>query len=106
MANNETGIGPEEVRAARAACGLTQAEAAPLVHTAIDNWQNWEQGRYFMSPALYELFLIKTGQFTLREIVPDADYVVMRLRLRTGHVVDVPIKHAVIKDIAEAVSAA
>jgi hypothetical protein len=36
-----------------------------MVHTAIDNWQNWEQGRYFMAPALYEFVLLKTGQITL-----------------------------------------
>jgi DNA-binding transcriptional regulator YiaG len=65
MQRKTNGIRPEKVKAARTTSGLTQAEAAPLVYTSIDNWQNWEQGRHFMAPALYELFLLKTGQITL-----------------------------------------
>jgi len=59
------GIRPEKVKAARTTSGLTQAEAALLVYTSIDNWQNWEQGRNVMTRAIYELFLLKTGQITL-----------------------------------------
>jgi DNA-binding transcriptional regulator YiaG len=65
MKKRTNGISPEKVRAARKACGLTQAEAAPLVYTSIDNWQNWEQGRTAMARAIYELFLLKTGQVSL-----------------------------------------
>ena len=58
-------IRPEKVKAARAASGLTQAEAAPLVYTSVSNWRNWEQGRNVMARAIYELFLLKTGQISL-----------------------------------------
>jgi putative transcriptional regulator len=58
-------VRPESLRAARAASGLTQAVAAALVYNVVDNWQNWEQGRYPMPPGLYELFLLKTGQLEL-----------------------------------------
>jgi len=94
------GIGPDEVKAARTASGLTQAEAAAVVYTSINNWQNWEQGRYFMVPAVYELFLLKTGQFTLREMVPGENFTIMRLRLRTGHVIDMAVKNEVAVDMA------
>jgi DNA-binding transcriptional regulator YiaG len=65
MQKPTNGIRPEKVKAARKASGLTQAEAAPLVYTSIDNWQNWEQGRNVMARAIYELFLLKTGQILL-----------------------------------------
>jgi putative transcriptional regulator len=94
---------PEEVKAARAASGLTQSQAAQLLYSVIDNWQNWEQGRYPMAVALFELFLLKTGQFTLREAVPTADHQVLRLRLRSGRIIEMSVKHAVVKDIADAV---
>jgi hypothetical protein len=98
----EDWIDAETVKVARAASGLNQADAAKLVYTSIDNWQNWEQGRNSMAQAVYELFLLKTGQFTLREIVPGAPFATMRLRLRTGRIVDLQVKHAVLKNIAEA----
>ena len=34
---------PTEVRAAREAAGLTQTQAAALVHATARNWQQWEQ---------------------------------------------------------------
>jgi putative transcriptional regulator len=98
-------IQPENVRSARAISGLTQGEAANVVYTSICNWQNWEQGRNSMAPALYELFLLKTGQFTLREMVAGPQYTVMRLRLRPGHVIEMMFKHAVVEDIAGLASA-
>jgi transcriptional regulator with XRE-family HTH domain len=55
-------ISAKRVKAARSEAGLTQAQAAKIIHTSINNWQNWEQGRYKVAPALYELFLLKTGQ--------------------------------------------
>jgi putative transcriptional regulator len=93
-------VQPEDVRAARAISGLTQIEAAPIVYTSVDNWQNWEQGRNSMARALYELFLLKTGQFTLREMVPGPNFTVMRLRLRTGHVIDMAVKQEVARQLA------
>jgi transcriptional regulator with XRE-family HTH domain len=69
MRKGTTGVGPAKVKAARDISGLTQADAAALVHTSISNWRNWEQGRYLMILAHYELFLLKTGQLTLGETV-------------------------------------
>lgn len=57
---------PTEVRAARGAAGLTQTEAAALVHASTRNWQQWEQGEGAssarrMHPGLWELFRVKAG---------------------------------------------
>jgi len=56
---------PTEVRAAREAAGLTQAQAAALVHASPRNWQQWEQDEGAnvrrMHPGLWELFRIKTA---------------------------------------------
>ena len=52
---------PEEIRAARAAAGLKQAEAAELVHAgSYRSWQNWELGSSEIPLAEWELFLLKT----------------------------------------------
>jgi putative transcriptional regulator len=99
MALADGDVRPEDVKAARAASGLTQLEAAPLVYTSVDNWQNWEQGRNNMAPAVLELFLLKTGQFTLREFIPGAVRTVMRLRLRTGRIVEMSLKHVQAREI-------
>lgn len=53
---------PEEITAARARAGLTQAEAAAVVHSIPRSWQRWESGERSMHPAFFELFKIKTGQ--------------------------------------------
>jgi DNA-binding transcriptional regulator YiaG len=57
---------PTEIKAARGACGLTQAEAADLLGVSERTWQNWEaeQGTVNhrqMRPALFELFNLKKG---------------------------------------------
>ena len=52
---------PEEIRAARERAGLTQAQAAALVHSTLRAWQRYEAGERRMHPALWELFLLKTG---------------------------------------------
>lgn len=52
---------PDEIRAARSRAGLTQREAAALVHATVSAWEEWEQGRRRMHPGLFELLLIKTG---------------------------------------------
>jgi DNA-binding transcriptional regulator YiaG len=56
---------PDEVRAARERAGLTQTQAAALVHTSLRAWQQWEaeagtEGHRAMHPAFWELFTIKT----------------------------------------------
>ena len=54
-----------EVRAAREAAGLTQAQAAGLVRASARNWQQWEQAEGSnarrMHPGLWELFWVKTA---------------------------------------------
>lgn len=57
----------DEVRTARATAGLTQAEAAKLVHyTRSTSWAAVEQGRQQMDPARWHLFLLLTGLQPLR----------------------------------------
>lgn len=56
-----------QVAAAREAAGLSQAQAAALVHTDARTWRRWELGPGYQSGramplAAWELFLIKTGQ--------------------------------------------
>lgn len=57
---------PAEVRAAREAAGLTQAQASSLVYASLRNWQQWEQtegtsSARRMHPAIWELFRVKAG---------------------------------------------
>lgn len=56
---------PAQIRAAREAAGLTQTQAATLVHVALRTWQHWEEprggdGAREIPLGLWELFLIKT----------------------------------------------
>lgn len=54
---------PDEIKAARAAAELTQAEAGAIVHSPSHRaWQNWERGASKIPLAEWELFLLKTGQ--------------------------------------------
>jgi DNA-binding transcriptional regulator YiaG len=56
---------PEAILAARKAAGLSQAQAAAVVHRpSYRTWQDWERGRVKMPADAWELFLIKTGQWT------------------------------------------
>jgi DNA-binding transcriptional regulator YiaG len=52
---------PADIRTAREAAGLTQTQAAALVHSALRSWQQWEAGDRAMHPGLWELFRIKTA---------------------------------------------
>ena len=47
---------PEAIREARAAAGLTQHQAAELIHGTERAWQEWEAGNRRMHPGLWELF--------------------------------------------------
>lgn len=60
---------PAAITAAREAAGLTQARAAAVVHANLRSWQKWEGGERSMHPAVFELFMLKTGQRAL-EILP------------------------------------
>jgi DNA-binding transcriptional regulator YiaG len=50
---------PEAIKAARAASGLTQTQAAALIYCTLRGWQDWEGGQRAMHPAFFELFLLK-----------------------------------------------
>ncbi|MDY0300304.1 MAG: helix-turn-helix transcriptional regulator [Trichlorobacter sp.] len=52
-------ITPEELRQAREAAGLSQAEAAEMVYRKRDTWQKWESGRLALDPACAEFFILK-----------------------------------------------
>ncbi|EAA3799304.1 XRE family transcriptional regulator [Salmonella enterica subsp. enterica] len=56
---------PSAVREARIAAGLTQTKAAQTVQASLRAWQQWEAGDRTMPPGLFELFMLKTGQWPL-----------------------------------------
>ncbi|MGE8318367.1 MAG: XRE family transcriptional regulator [Comamonas sp.] len=56
---------PAAIREARLAAGLTQTEAALTVRASLRAWQQWEAGDRAMPPGLFELFMLKTGQWLL-----------------------------------------
>ena len=47
---------PAEIRTARKDAGLTQTEAAHLIHSTLRTWQDWESGKARMHAGLWELF--------------------------------------------------
>lgn len=53
---------PDAIRAARAAAGLTQTQAAALIYCTLRGWQDWEAGKRAMHPAFFELFLLKASK--------------------------------------------
>lgn len=59
---------PADIKAARQAAGLTQTQAAELVHTKLRAWQQWEAGDRAMHAAFWELFRLKvaTGNYSPR----------------------------------------
>lgn len=57
---------PAAIRAARESVGLSQTDAAALIHSGLRAWQGWEApegnpDHRRMHPAMWELFLIKAG---------------------------------------------
>ncbi|MEH6541949.1 XRE family transcriptional regulator [Halopseudomonas sp.] len=56
---------PAEIREARTNAGLTQTESAQTVQASLRGWQQWEAGDRTMPPGLFELFMLKTGQWPL-----------------------------------------
>ena len=50
---------PESIKRVRLAAGLTQTQAAELVHVTLRSWQRYEAGEKRIHPAMWELFLIK-----------------------------------------------
>jgi len=58
---------PEQVKEARLRAGLSQAQAAEMVHSLTRSWQRWESGARGMHPAFWELFQIKARElFTIK----------------------------------------
>jgi putative transcriptional regulator len=55
---------PDEIRAARDAAGLTQTQAADLIHSTLRTWQDWEGGVAPMRPYAWGYFLISVGSVT------------------------------------------
>ena len=56
---------PEKIKEARKRSGLTQTQAAEVIHKKLLAWQRYESGDRSMDCALYELFMLKTGQMEL-----------------------------------------
>lgn len=53
---------PIQIEAIRIESGLTQQQAAELVHRKNSaRWREWSGGKYAIDMAVWELFLIKTG---------------------------------------------
>ena len=44
---------PAEIKSWREAVGLTQAQAAELIHSTGRTWEKWEQGAQRMHPGLW-----------------------------------------------------
>ena len=59
---------PDAVRQARQAVGLTQTEAAKTVSASMRAWQQWESGERTMPPGMFELFMLKTRQWSLQAV--------------------------------------
>lgn len=62
---------PEQIKEARLMCGLTQKQAAEMIHASWITWQRYEStGKHscVMPLASWELFLIKTGLKPLTNI--------------------------------------
>ncbi len=54
---------PVMIRVRRDDAGLTQREAADLIHKSLDAYRAYERGRRKMDLTVWELFYIKTGRF-------------------------------------------
>lgn len=59
---------PAEVRAARDAAGLTQAQAAALALSSVRTWAKWESGERRISPPAWALFRVRAGLIRLSDL--------------------------------------
>lgn len=50
---------PDSLRNLRIRAGLTQSEAAALVHRSLRNWQQWEYGERRIDRAAWELIRLR-----------------------------------------------
>ena len=60
----------DDILALRKQCGLTQTQAAALVHSSERTWQQWEHADRRMHPGLWELFQRKIGVYSERDEPP------------------------------------
>lgn len=61
---------PAEILEARQKADLSQEEAARLVHSVRNAWQQWEYGDRKMHPAFWELFQRKVKELGLGRSAP------------------------------------
>ena len=59
-----------QISAARERAGLSQQQAAALVHVDIRSWRRWELAERGVNMAAWELFLLKAGQHPDLELKP------------------------------------
>lgn len=64
--NNPT---TDQIKKARENAGLTQTCAAELIYKKLLAWQRYESGDRNMDYALYELFMLKTGQLKIEKLI-------------------------------------
>lgn len=72
LEQRDTPPGAAVIKLSRNAAELTQAQAAQLVYVTPGAWQKWELGKAKMHPAMWELFLLKTG-WVLSEPEPEPE---------------------------------
>ena len=60
----------DSIRNLRITLGVTQKEAAEVVHVTARAWQWWESGEREMPRATWELFVIKAGIHPIYKATP------------------------------------
>lgn len=60
---------PAIIRAARLKRDLSQSAAGDLIYVSRQSWRLYESGDTQIKLGLWELFLIKTGQFCIEPII-------------------------------------
>lgn len=96
-----------DVTRARAQAGLTQSEAAELIHVSPGAWQNWEQDLRTMPASAFEYFLLRTGQYRVEplQVPSDPDALPMlRLRAEDGRAIDLKIQPEELARLSRAVT--
>ncbi len=62
MLSTTSSPSPFQIRQARKKADLGQAEAAAIVHLEQRAWRRYEKDEAAMNPAVWEYFLLQTGQ--------------------------------------------
>lgn len=58
---------PAQLKKLREKCGLTQSDAASILHVSLRTWQNWEAGKYEMFPAFWQVFQEEAPDWLMSE---------------------------------------